>query len=112
MSSSGSVSDGTITQSSPCFQSAGVATEYHNLVDEAENRVHARVTVSRAIDAAGESAIARELSRALGKTVVPHVTVDPSILGGVVVKVGDTVMDGSVRRRLAVLRRRLLPGLR
>jgi F-type H+-transporting ATPase subunit delta len=89
-----------------------IATEYHNLVDEAEGRVHARVTVSRAVDTAGENAIARELSRALGKTVVPHVTVDPAILGGVIVKVGDTVMDGSVRRRLAVLRGRLLPGLR
>jgi F-type H+-transporting ATPase subunit delta len=40
--------------------------------------------------------------------VVPHVTVNPAILGGVIVRVGDTVMDGSVRKRLATLRSRML----
>jgi F-type H+-transporting ATPase subunit delta len=39
---------------------------------------------------------------------VAHITVNPAILGGLVVKVGDTVMDGSVRRRLATLRSRML----
>jgi len=39
--------------------------------------------------------------------VVPHLAVDPSILGGVVVRIGDTVMDGSLRRKLALLRRRM-----
>jgi F-type H+-transporting ATPase subunit delta len=45
-----------------------------------------------------------------GKEVVPHVAVDPSIIGGVVVNVGDTVLDGSVRKRLGTLRRRMLRG--
>ncbi len=85
-----------------------VAVEYHNLLDEAEGRVHARVTVSREYDAAGREAITASLTKALKKTVVPHVTVDPRILGGIVVRVGDTVMDGSVRRRLGRLRERLV----
>lgn len=85
-----------------------VAVEYHNLLDEAEGRVHARVTVSREFDAAARDAMTAALTKALRKTVVPHVTVDPRILGGVVVRVGDTVMDGSVRRRLGRLRDRLL----
>lgn len=89
-----------------------IATEYLALVDEIEGRVHAQVTVARALDAAGEAAIATQLSRTIGKTVVPHVTVDPAILGGIVVRVGDTVMDGSVRRRLGTLRTRLLAGAR
>jgi F-type H+-transporting ATPase subunit delta len=38
------------------------------------------------------------------------VTVDPAIMGGVIVHVGDTVLDGSVRKRLATLRRRMLTG--
>ena len=54
--------------------------------------------------------IAAALSKALQKTVVPHLTVDPRILGGVVVRVGDTVMDGSVQRRLSRLRDRLVAG--
>ena len=84
------------------------ALEYHNLVDEIENRVHAQVTVARDPDAATQAAVAQGISRALGKTVIPHFTVRPEILGGVVVRVGDAVMDGSVRRRLSALRRRLM----
>ena len=85
-----------------------IAVEYHNLLDEAEGRVHARVTLSREIDAAAIAAHTAALSHALKKTVVPHIVVDPRILGGVVVRVGDTVMDGSVKHRLERLRRKLL----
>jgi F-type H+-transporting ATPase subunit delta len=87
-----------------------IAEEYLNLVDEAEGRMHARVTVARETDEAGREAIARQLSRMFGKEVVPHLSVDPAIMGGVVVHVGDTVLDGSVRKRLATLRRKMLTG--
>jgi F-type H+-transporting ATPase subunit delta len=85
-----------------------IAEEYMNLVDAAEGRLHARVTVAKETDDSARAAIARELSRMFGKDVVPHETVDPSIMGGVVVHVGDTVLDGSVRRRLGALRRKML----
>jgi F-type H+-transporting ATPase subunit delta len=87
-----------------------VATEYGNLLDAAEGRVHARVTVAREMNEADQQALAAQLTRALKKTVVPHVSVNPAILGGVIVRVGDTVMDGSVRRRLGVLRARMGSG--
>ena len=87
-----------------------VAEEYLNLVDAAEGRIHARVTVAKETDDAGRAAIATHLSRMFGKEVVPHLTVDPAIMGGVIVHVGDTVLDGSVRKRLASLRRRMLTG--
>ncbi|MFN8583509.1 MAG: F0F1 ATP synthase subunit delta [Gemmatimonadaceae bacterium] len=84
-----------------------IATEYGNLVDEAEGRVHAQVTVAREMSDADRTMIAAQLSRRAGKTVVPHLHVNPAILGGVVVRIGDTVMDGSVRRRLSALRARI-----
>jgi F-type H+-transporting ATPase subunit delta len=85
-----------------------IASEYRALIDEAEDRVHASVTVAREPAEPERDALARQLSRLFGKRVVPHITLNPSILGGVIVKVGDTVMDGSVRKRLATLRARML----
>ena len=87
-----------------------IAREYMDLVDQQEGRLHARVRVAREADAETQSMIAKQLSRMFDKDVVPHFTVDASILGGIVVNVGDTVLDGSVRKRLASLRRRMLSG--
>jgi F-type H+-transporting ATPase subunit delta len=87
-----------------------IAEEYLNLVDASEGRIHARVTVARVTDEGGRDAIASQLSRVFGKDVIPHLTVDPAIMGGVIVHVGDTVLDGSVRKRLSSLRRRMLAG--
>jgi F-type H+-transporting ATPase subunit delta len=84
-----------------------IATEYANLVDETSGRVHAQVTVARETTETDRERIAAQLSEALGKTVVPHVIVNPDILGGIIVKVGDRVMDGSVRKRISLLRSRL-----
>jgi F-type H+-transporting ATPase subunit delta len=85
-----------------------ISREYFDLVDEVENRIHASVTVAREADERTTKIIAERLSKTFNKTVVPHVTVDPRILGGAVVRVGDTVMDGSVRRRLGALRHKML----
>ena len=85
-----------------------IAIQYHALVDVVENRVHASVTVAREGDAAEKKLIADRLSKVVGKEVVPHFFVNPSILGGIIVRVGDTVMDGSVRRRLSTLKSRML----
>jgi F-type H+-transporting ATPase subunit delta len=85
-----------------------IADEYRTLLDDVQGRVHAQVTVARESTDADRKLIAAELSRVLGKEVVPHLTVNPGILGGLVVRVGDQVMDGSVRRRLASLRNQLV----
>ncbi len=85
-----------------------IAVEYSNLVDAEEGRIHARVTLARDASDAELKAIEKELSRAFGKTVVPHLTTNPAIIGGIVVRIGDTVLDGSVRRRLSALRQRIL----
>jgi F-type H+-transporting ATPase subunit delta len=87
-----------------------IAREYASLLDQAQGRVHAHVTVARATEGEDANRVSRELSRVIGKDVVSHFSVNPAILGGVIVRVGDRVMDGSVRRRLAILRRRMHAG--
>jgi F-type H+-transporting ATPase subunit delta len=89
-----------------------IATEYQALIDESENRLHANVTVAREPAEPERDALARQLSRLFGKRVVPHISQNPAILGGVIVRVGDTVMDGSVRKRLSVLKQRMLQSQR
>ena len=84
-----------------------IAVEYAGLVDEVSNRVHAQVTLARDANESDRSVIASQLSKVMGKEVVPHLFVNPAILGGVVVRVGDRVMDGSVRKRLSTLRGKL-----
>jgi F-type H+-transporting ATPase subunit delta len=85
-----------------------ISNEYDKLLDIHEGRVHANVTVARETSKEDENRIAEQLSRVIGKTVVPHMNVNPAILGGVVVKIGDTVMDGSVRRKLGRLKGQIL----
>lgn len=85
-----------------------IALEYAALVDVKHNRLRAGVTLARSADAALQTSITAALSQALGKDVIANFTTDPALLGGAVVRVGERVYDGSVRRRLTKLRRQLL----
>ena len=82
--------------------------EYRGLLDEHLGREHVDVTVARALDAEGETSVTQHLSGVLGKDVVPHFRIDPRLLGGIVFRSGDVVYDGSVRRRLDQMKRRLM----
>ena len=85
-----------------------IANEYRGLLDTKFNRVRAGITVAREPSEMLRAEVTAALSKALGKEVLPTFFVDPDVLGGAVVRVGDRVLDGSVRRRLAHLRRQLL----
>jgi F-type H+-transporting ATPase subunit delta len=85
-----------------------IAREYSALVDIKLNRVRAAVTLAREPDDALRKQIAKALTEALGKEVIPAFVTDPDILGGTIVRVGERIYDGSVRRRMARLRRALL----
>ncbi len=85
-----------------------IALSYNELLDEHRKRVHVEVTVARALDDAAKGSVGARLSRLLGRTAIPHFRVHPEILGGVVVRAGDTVYDGSLRRRLDGMRHTLL----
>jgi len=85
-----------------------IAREYHALLDEHLGREHVQVTVARPVDDATRQLITEKLSATLGKKAIPHIRVQPEILGGIVVRTGDTIYDGSVRRRMEAMRRQLL----
>ena len=85
-----------------------IAREYGALVDVRFNRLRASVLVAREPNEALKESIRTELSRVFGKEVFPSFVVEPSILGGAVVRVGERVYDGSLRRKLGRLRRQLL----
>ncbi len=87
-----------------------ISAAYMDLVDQVEGRMHAMVKVARQTSDAERDAIAAQLSRVFGKEVVPHLSVHPEILGGVVVRIGDAVMDGSMRKRLGLLKASLVNG--
>ena len=89
---------------------AEISQEYQRLMDVKLNRVHAGITLSTEADATFQTLVTERLAAALNKEVRVHFRTDPRILGGVVVRVGDRVHDGSLRRRMAVLKRRMLTG--
>lgn len=85
-----------------------IAEAYHEEVDRALGQVRAEVVFAEEPDEALRREVVDALERRTGKTVLPRYTVDPALLGGVVIRVGDHVLDGSVLRRLRGMRRRLL----
>jgi F-type H+-transporting ATPase subunit delta len=85
-----------------------IADAYEAMVDIKLNRVRAGVVVAREPNTAMRDEIREALVKALGKDVVPEFSVDPEILGGTIVRVGERIYDGSVRRRLTRLRRQLI----
>lgn len=87
-----------------------IAQEYQVLLDQKLDRVHAGVTLSEQPDAKTQKQVVDRLTKALGREVRAYFRTDPRILGGVVVRVGDRILDGSVRRRLTAVQRRMLTG--
>jgi F-type H+-transporting ATPase subunit delta len=88
----------------------GVGREIEALADlasERRTRSIAIVTVARPIDAAQAERLRVAVARAFGTEVVLQLVIDPSVLGGVSVRVGDEIVDGTVLRRLAEARRQL-----
>ena len=86
----------------------------HDLLDTFRERlmdhqhvVRAQVTTAEPIAAERARTIEESLARATGRRVVMSTAVDPSIIGGLVAKVGSTVFDGSVTNQLQRLKQRL-----
>lgn len=74
--------------------------------DELAGRVRATLTTAGPIEDSVRDSVAKKLSGILGKEVSLSCSVDPDIIGGMVVRVGDTVYDGSVVNQLKQVRKR------
>ncbi len=85
-----------------------IADEYQALVDEERGWVRAEITLAREPDEGLRREIVGSLERRLGRTVVAQFQVDPSLVGGIMIRAGGEVLDGSIRSRTVGLRRRLL----
>ncbi|GCE18016.1 ATP synthase F1 subunit delta [Dictyobacter kobayashii] len=88
-----------------------IATEFENLVLDYRNQAIAEVTTAAQLDDAQQEIVRKALEHKTGKSIIMHSRVDPSILGGVVARVGDEIIDGSVRNRLHVMQQQLLSGI-
>ena len=81
-----------------------IASRVAELVAEHEGSVVAEVQSAVALDDGQVARLEAALSEATGKRVQAKVVTDPSLIGGLVAKIGDTVFDGSVKSRFADVR--------
>lgn len=87
-----------------------VAREFRRLYDRREGITNAIVTSAAPLDDREVGALRERLEMMTGGRIDMTTLVDPSILGGLVVRLGDRLIDGSVRGRLQRLRSRLAAG--
>jgi len=85
----------------------GIIEEYQLLVDEHAGRVRAIATTAVPLDREDADKLEASLSRRLDRQVRLDTRVEPAIIGGLVLRIGDQVIDASVATRLQQLRRRL-----
>lgn len=81
-----------------------IASYFRELMDEERSILRAVVTTAVDLDPEREAAVKRRLQEQTGRTVELETRVDPAILGGMTVRVGDQLVDGSTRTRLRNLR--------
>lgn len=89
-------------------RTVGVAlAEYQKIAADSRGQRVATVRVARPISGADEQRLADTLARQYGRQVHLNVVVDPQVIGGIRVEIGDDVIDGTVSNRLDVARRKL-----
>lgn len=84
-----------------------IAEHYGQMVNDYRGIATAEVTSAVPLGAAEIEAVGRRLSALMGRQVVVKTSVDPSVLGGIVARIGDQLIDASVKGRLESLRRQL-----
>lgn len=87
-----------------------IASYYKDLADELKGVVKASIVSATELSSDAVDRIKEVLSKKTGKNIVLNVAQDPSLIGGVVTKIGDLVMDGSVKTQLINMRETLKKG--
>ncbi|HEY7702329.1 MAG TPA: F0F1 ATP synthase subunit delta [Candidatus Limnocylindrales bacterium] len=87
-----------------------VAAEFRRLDDDRQGITHATATSATALTPDEIRELTQRLEQSTGGRIALDVQVDPDLLGGLVVRVGDRLIDGSVRGRLERLRNQLISG--
>ena len=85
-----------------------ILDEYAGLADQQTNTKEAEITTARALDEGGRSELESQVAKLAGSRVRTTYQIDPSLLGGAVVKIGSTVYDGSLRAQLDDLKKTLI----
>lgn len=101
---------GLLVQRGKIDRLAAVEAEYRRLLNRERGVVEALATSATPLDKAAIQALAEKVARMTGRTVDLRVEVDEALIGGLTVRVGDTLYDASVRGRLERLRERLVAG--
>ena len=96
-----------ITEKGRLQHIAEIVAAYHDQADSQAGRIRAQVTVVAPLAELEAARLRTVLQKMTGKQVVLEQQVDPSIIGGVVTRVGGRIYDGSVRAQLESLRTRL-----
>ena len=84
-----------------------IATRFQALLDDELGRVRVAVSAARALDAKQEAELVATFAKLTGKQVIHTVTLDPDLLGGIVVEAEGKVYDGSVRTQFDRLEKEL-----
>ena len=84
--------------------------EARQIWDRRHNRVPVFVRTAVPLDQGQEQALRERVAGMIAATPIMQITTDPSLIGGLIVQVGDQVCDASVRNRLEKLRQRLIEG--
>jgi F-type H+-transporting ATPase subunit delta len=96
-----------LIQKGRSLDAGAVADAFNHMADEHAGIAHARITTAVDLAPAQVTHIEQQLSTNLNKQVQAVAEVDPAIIGGIIVRVGDRLIDGSVRTRLKQLRKEL-----
>jgi F-type H+-transporting ATPase subunit delta len=88
-----------------------VAEQYQELLDEQMGKIEVDATVARRLDPETMEFVRQRVSSALKKDAIVHQYVDESIIGGLVLRIEDKLIDGSVRAQLERMKRKLMQAV-